>query len=93
MTSRQVSARERSVRVRVLKEEEEEEEEERREAVRSWRVLTMAASGFRRFLKGRRPDSSSSELGSSRRRFLLSAIEGGERGRERVSESGCKKWR
>lgn len=73
VTSRQALARERSFRVRIL--EEDEEEEERREAVRPSRVLIMAASGFRLFLKGRWASPSSSELRSGRRRFLLSAME------------------
>lgn len=68
VTSRQVDERERSERVRVLEVEAD--------FVASARVLIMdriAESGFRRFLKGRRADSSS-ESESARRRFLLSAI-------------------
>lgn len=71
LTSRQVVERERSARVRVF--EEEEEEVERRELVRSSRDLRMSESGLRWFLKG--SWVSSSEIGSGRRRFFLSAME------------------
>lgn len=69
LTSRQVEESERSAKVRALDEEEEEEE-----LVRSWRLWNMTESGLSRFLKGSRVSSSSSELGSVRRRFFLSAI-------------------
>lgn len=72
-TSRQVEESERSERVRVL-------ELEGVEVVRVLREVRIVASDLRRFLNGRAPsDSSSEELGSARRRFLLSAIVESER--------------
>lgn len=68
VTSRQVEESERSDRVRVL-----EDEDDLVDSVRALSVSKMKESGLRRFLKGRRLDSSS-ESESSRRRFRLSAI-------------------
>lgn len=70
LTSRQVEESERSARERALEEEAEEEA-----LLRSRRLWSMTESGLRRFLKGSWvSSSSSSELGSVRRRFFLSAI-------------------
>lgn len=68
VTSRQVDERLRSERVRVL-----EVEADLVASVRVSSIDRMTESGLRRFLKGRRTDSSS-ESASARRRFLLSAI-------------------
>ena len=69
MTSRQVKDRGRSWRVRGFDEEEEEEED----SVKFLRIWRMTESGFSLFLNGR---AASSEV-SVRRRFFLSAIDGG----------------
>lgn len=73
VTSRQAKLRARSARVRVLQEEEEDEASARSESVSFWRTWRMTGSGLTRFLKGWRV--SSSDPGSGRRRFFLSAIE------------------
>lgn len=87
VTSRQVEERSRSERVRVL-----EVEADLVASVRVSSMDRMVESGFRRFLKGRRADSSS-ESESARRRFRLSTIIdelSGSRGRENVE--GSEDW-
>lgn len=73
VTSRQVDVRERSARVRDLDDDDDAV------FIMSFRVLRIAVSDFRSFLKG--SWVSSSESGSDRRRFFLSAILDSERGR------------
>ena len=94
VTSRQVKDRGRSWRVRGFDEEEEEEED----SVKFLRIWRMTESGFSLFLNGR---AASSEV-SVRRRFFLSAIDGGavrevgewrdRREKDLSSDSGLWGW-